>query len=203
MRTASLRLAIASLVLVLLAAAPALAQNEELPLGSDMPMSNEALPRAGGGELTLSDAQGSNGTVVVFWSNNCPWVDKYEDRFFDLVEGYGSQGIGFVLINSNDATAFPKESLDESATRAGKYPAPYVRDPGSRIARAFGAARTPHVFVFDGDGALAYVGTLDDSPGDPGNVQNRYLADALDAVVAGDPVATSRTKAFGCTIKFE
>lgn len=203
MPNALLRFLTAIFTLVMLAVGPALAQNEELPLGSAMPMASEALPQAGGGQSSLGDAQGASGTVVIFWSNNCPWVDKYEDRVLDLANTYGSQGVGFVLVNPNDADAFPRESLEESARRAGSYPMPYLRDPGSRLARAFGAARTPHVFVFDGAGELAYVGTIDDSPGDPGNVQNSYLAGALDALVAGEPVATTRTKAFGCTIKFD
>ena len=75
----------------------------------------------------------------------------------------------------------------------------YLSDPTSAVAKAFGAERTPHAFVFDADGRLAYVGTIDDSPGDAGNVKERYLERAI-GTLGG--VATPSTKAFGCTIKF-
>jgi hypothetical protein len=76
-------------------------------------------------------------------------------------------------------------------------------DAGSQFANALGASRTPHVFVFDANKALVYVGTIDDSPGDPGNVQKTYLKDALNELVAGSSIAVPKTKAFGCTIKFQ
>ncbi len=186
---------------------PASAQStEEIPLGSEIPSASTQLDRVDGGQASLGSLQGSAGTVVVFWSNQCPWVEKYEDRLLDLVNAFSGQGIGFVLINSNDPSAYPQESADASAERASSanYPSAlaYLADPSSDIARAFGAERTPHVFVFDGNGSLVYVGTVDDSPGDAGNVTDQYLRQALDAVVAGSNVPVPQTKAFGCTIKY-
>lgn len=163
-------------------------------------MPDQTLPRAGGGQGSLADLAGSTGTVVLFWSNQCPWVDKYEDRVLALYDQYSGQGISFVLVNSNDPSAFPRESAQASAERG--YTMPYLMDARSALARAFGASRAPHVFVFDADRSLVYVGTIDDSPGDPGNVQNTYLADALGALVGGGQIPVAKTKAFGCTIKF-
>lgn len=190
-----------TLLACMLLVAPAAGQaGAEIPLGSALP--DASLGRVGGGQATLSSLAGQQGTAVVFWSNQCPWVDRVEDRLIDLVDTYSGQGIAFVLINSNDAEAYPQESAEESA--AAGYPSgvAYLSDPTSEVARTFGAERTPHVYLFDASDALVYVGTIDDSPGDPANVQQEYLHDALDAVAGGSNVAVPQTKAFGCTIKF-
>lgn len=187
---------------LLLTIQPAQAQ-EELPLGSSMPEASQALIATDGSEQTLGSLQGESGTLVVFWSNQCPWVDRYEERVLGLHEEARADDIAFVLVNSNDASAFPDESREANRERAeaGGYPMPYVKDSGGVVARAFGASRTPHVFLFDGDGSLVYRGAIDDSPGDPDSVQEHYLREAIEAVAAGDTPGTSSTRAFGCTIK--
>lgn len=189
----------------LLGTSVAAAQTPELPLGSAMPMSDRALARAGGGQATLAELAGERGTAVVFWSNQCPWVDKYEQRLLSLAREFEAQGISVVLVNANDASAFPQESQERSQqrARAAGYTMPYLVDTGSQLARAFGAERTPHVFVFDANRTVVYVGTVDDSPGDPANARENYLRDALSAVAQGESVAVPKTKAFGCMIKFQ
>lgn len=186
---------------------PASAQSpEEIPLGSEMPSTSAQLGRVSGGQASLGSLQGSAGTVVVFWSNQCPWVEKYEGRLVEIVNEYAGRGFGFVLINSNDPSAYPKEADEQSAQRASSanYPSAlvYLSDPSSDVARAFGAQRTPHVFVFDENNTLIYVGTIDDSPGDAGNVTDRYLRQTLDALLGGSNIPVPKTKAFGCTIKY-
>lgn len=179
---------------------------DEIPLGSALPMADAALADVQGGQARLSDLTGDQGTVVVFWSNQCPWVEKYEGRFKTIVNDFAGRGFAFTIVNSNDASAYPKESAEASARRfeSAGYPAAltYLADPESQLARAFGAERTPHVYVFDENETLVYVGTIDDSPGDPGNVKAEYLRDALTAIAGGGNVAVPKTKAFGCTIKF-
>src|SRR5690606_19492337 len=86
--------------------------------------------------------------------------------------------------------------------RAQNYPFPYVVDEGSEAARAFGATRTPQVFLFDADGQLVYEGTIDDSPSDAGQVEEEYFRDAMNQLLAGTDIAVQKTKAFGCTIKY-
>lgn len=181
-----------------LSAWTAAAQAQELPLGSSMPAANTTLEQAGGGSTTLSDLAGSEGTVVIFWSNQCPWVDRYEGRLADLQQEFGDR-FNFVLINSNDPSAFPREALDEMEPK--RFADAYLRDNDAEVARAFGAERTPHAFVFEA-GTLVYVGAIDDSPGDPGNVERSYLRDALSAVAQGEDVPVAQTKAYGCMIKF-
>lgn len=199
--------AVWTLVIGLLAAFSAQAQSPaEIPLGSEFPATQVQLSRVGGGQATLGSLQGSQGTVVVFWSNQCPWVEKYEDRLTALVNDFSGRGVGFVLINSNDPSAYPQESAQQSAQRQADsgYPSAlvYLSDPGSDVAEAFGAQRTPHVFIFDANGMLVYVGTIDDSPGDAGNATEPYLRRSLEALVAGNSIPVPKTKAFGCTIKY-
>ena len=188
---------------IVLTAAPAAAQPEELPLGSSLPATDVSLTQVDGTTISVSEVLGSTATVFLFWSNQCPWVDKYEDRVQGMVEEFGGQGVEFVLVNANDASAFPRESLDASRQRAAsrEYDATYVRDDGAQLASAFGASRTPHVFVFDAQRTLVYVGSIDNSPADPDNVTKPYLRDALTAVLGGDSVPVADTKAFGCMLK--
>ena len=181
------------------------AQADELAPGTKMPLIDHILVDIDGAQRALAGVKGTKGTVVAFWSNDCPWVTKYEERFLELARAYRAQGFGFVVVNANDAVAFPKEAAAEGQkrARAEDYPMPYLVDNGSQLATAFGASRTPHVYLFDADDTLVYVGTIDDSPGDPDNVSEHYLRDALDAVGAGSPVPVARKPAFGCTIKFQ
>ena len=150
---------------------------------------------------SLSSLAGNNATAVIFWSNQCPWTKKYEQRVFDLASKYERQGVQFVLVNSNSASDFPKESLSASEEQAGHYPVPYLKDRSGQVAEAFGAKRTPHVFVYNGQGQLAYTGAVDDSPGDPSAAEKPYLANALQALTSGNAPSTAQTNAFGCVLK--
>jgi hypothetical protein len=116
-----------------------------------------------------------------------------------LVSEYRGQGIQFVLVNANAG-----ETLDASRTQAEErgYDATYVRDPNATFARALGATRSPHAFVFDEDQTLVYVGAVDDSPSSSKRVSEHYLRDALQAVVAGRTVERAQQKAFGCTLRY-
>lgn len=192
------------IVLAVFGLATQVAAAQELPLGSALPMADASVTLADGSQATLSSLSGAQGTVLVFWSNQCPWVDKYEQRLQDLEQAYGERGVRFVLVNANDPAAFPQENqaASQERSRASGYGFPYVLDPAASLAKALGASRAPHVFVFDGARQLVYVGTIDDSPGDPANAQKNYLGDALEAVASGQAVSVTKTKAFGCTIKF-
>lgn len=188
------------LALLLIGYGSAHAQPEPMPVGSSMP--SATLQQTDGTTLQLPAAAGEAGTVVIFWSNQCPWVDRYEDRVIELVNRFQGQGIRFMLVNANDASAFPQESMEAMRERPDAYPAPYVQDGGAQLAQALGATRTPHAFVFDATQTLVYTGTIDDSPSGASGVSATYLADALSAIIRGEEVPTPQTKAFGCTIKF-
>ncbi|MDX1545482.1 MAG: redoxin family protein [Rhodothermales bacterium] len=181
-----------------LAAAPAAAQ--ELPLGTVLPMQDARVTLVDGSGKTIGALTGTGGTLFIFWSNQCAWVDKYRSRVDELHDAFGGRGVSFVAVNANDASAFPQEAPAEGVQQHLAFD--YFIDAGAGFANAIGATRQPHVFLFDKDRRLVYTGSIDDSPGDPANVQKRYLHDALTQMLGGQPIGVAKTKAFGCTIRF-
>ncbi|PSQ79681.1 MAG: thioredoxin family protein [Bacteroidetes bacterium QS_8_68_15] len=190
--------AVCALTLTLAGAAGAAAQ---CAIGSSMPAASQQMPNATGAAASLSSLAGDNATVVIFWSNQCPWTKKYEQRVLDLASKYDGQGGQFVLVNANSTSDFPQESLSAIKEQASGYSMPYLKDQGGQLADAFGAKRTPHVFVYDGQGTLAYTGAIDDSPGDPSAVNKPYLDNVLEALTSGSTPSTTKTNAFGCVLK--
>ena len=181
------------------------AQNtERLALGADMPMADRPMKNALGSQISLAGAGGTAGTLVVFWSNSCPWVDRYEDRLLSIAQEYQDRGIGVIAVNPNDARAYPDDAFAEMQKQAegADYPFPYVVDEGSQVARAFGASRTPEVFLFSGTRELVYTGTIDDNPRTADGVKQPYLRNALDGILGGENIPHPTTQAFGCTIKW-
>jgi peroxiredoxin len=177
---------------------------EELALGSDTPLADVKMMDVSGRQVSLNDARGEQGLVVIFSCNTCPWVALWEDRYVQLAAAYQPRGFGFIALNSNEATRSQGDGFKSMQTRARDkdYNFYYALDEGSRLARAFGATRTPHIFVFNADDKLVYRGAIDDNARDPRKVEQAYLADALEACLAGDTVTMASTKALGCTIKF-
>ena len=184
---------------------PTASAQDAIDIGTAMPLADVTLKSVDGRMLSPAGVKGDRGTVVVFWCNTCPWVKKYEERMVAIASEYQEAGFGFIVLNPNDAVANPAESYAEMQKRARDhaYSFPYVVDEGSRFAKAYGATRTPEVFVFDATDKLVYTGTIDDSPSDPAQVEQEYLRAALNQIAASAPIEVKRTKAFGCTIKFQ
>ena len=152
----------------------------------------------------LASVAGSMGTLVVFTCNACPWAKQWQERVAAIGNDAVRRGLGVIAINSNDPAQNAEDGFAEMVKRAKKLGLkfPYVVDATSDVARAFGATRTPEVFLFDGSGALVYHGSVDDNARDARAVKEAWLRQAVDAVVAGNAVATAETKSMGCTIKF-
>ena len=136
------------------------------------------------------------------------FAKKYEQRIIDLDKKYASKGYPVLAICSNDAAAVPEDAPDQLAARAKQkaYTFPYAYDESQAVAKAFGAAKTPHAFLVNKEGgkwAVKYIGAIDDNTDEPENVKTPYLANAVDAVLAGKAVAVTETKAIGCTIKWK
>lgn len=142
--------------------------------------------------------------VVVQMCNHCPYVIGYQDRMNQLARDYADRGVQFVGINSNDATKYPADNFANMKTRANEanIPFPYLFDKSQQVAKEFGSERTPEFFVFDADRKLVYHGRLDDNLEDPDEVEQTYLADAIEAALAGRAPETQQTKAVGCTVKW-
>lgn len=142
--------------------------------------------------------------VVVFTCNQCPYAKAFESRIIELGKSYAEKGVVFYAVDSNDDARFPEETMENMKARAVEkgYPFPYLKDGDSKIARAYGARVTPHVYVVDGKGTVRYRGYIDDSA----KVEERKttgLTDALNALLAGQEVAQTVTREFGCSIKFK
>lgn len=181
-------------------AAPAAA----LQLGDPIPQREVKMRSVDGRELSIADAAGSRGTVVIFTCNHCPWAKAWQSRIASLGNTYRQRGVGVIAINANDPAANAEDGFDAMVARAKEvgFQFPYAVDAGSKIARAFGAERTPEAFVFDAAGKLVYHGTIDDNAEDASQVKQHYLGDALEAVATGKTVILAETKALGCSIKF-
>jgi len=175
-----------------------------LAIGARAPMTDVKMTNVDGKAVTIAGAKGEKGTLVVFTCNSCPWAQAWEDRVASIGNAWAKKGIGVIAINPNDPAVKAEDGMAEMKARAKKLGLQfaYAVDGTSDIARAFGATRTPEVFLFDADGKLVYHGAIDDNAREPGKVTERYLEDALQAVSAGETIEVAETKAFGCTIKF-
>ena len=177
----------------------------ELEIGSTMPLKDLELADISGKNITLATAKGDAGTLVVFSCNTCPWVIRWEDRYVSLANTYAQKGIGMIAVNSNAARFGSEDSLEEMLEHAKNngYNFPYAQDPESELASAFGATKTPHIYLFDGDDKLVYRGAIDDNAKNAKKVDVPFLANAIDALLAGNPINPQTTKALGCSIKFK
>ena len=175
-----------------------------LNLGTTIPEAAVKMRNVDGRELSIADVKGGKGTLVIFTCNHCPWAKAWEERIVSLGNTFQKRGVGVIAINANDPSEHKEDAFDEMVTRAKArgFAFPYVVDGGSKVARAFGAERTPEAYLFDADGKLVYRGTIDDNAEDPNGVKQHFLGDALEAVATGQPVQTKETKALGCSIKF-
>jgi peroxiredoxin len=141
---------------------------------------------------------------VIFHCNHCPYAQAWEERLIAIQRDYAARGVRLVLINANDPEKYPADDFAHMTARAAEknYPFPYLFDESQEVARAYGATRTPEVFLFDRQGVLRYHGAPDDNYEDPEAVRHPYLRDAIDALLAGTAPATAQTKPVGCTIKW-
>lgn len=195
-----MKLAATAFAVITLAASGASA----LALGAEAPMRTHRMRGVDGQQVSIASVAGQHGTLVIFTCNHCPWAQAWESRITALGNTYRERGVGVIAINSNDAEEFPADGFEpmRERARAAGMRFPYVVDETSGVARAFGATRTPEAFLFDGRGRLVYHGAIDDNAHQPDQVQHHYLRDALEAVIAGRPIAEGETRFLGCTIKF-
>ena len=180
-----------------------LAPMDPLAIGSVAPLMNHKFTTVSGGESTIGGERRDGGLVVVFTSNSCPWVAKWEDRYETLSSAARDAGLGVLMLNSNSASHEGDESIaamTAQATASG-YSFTYAMDAQSVLADAFGATRTPEVFIFGGDMRLIYRGGIDDNARDASKVESPYVMNAIAAYATGKAVTPAETNAIGCTIK--
>lgn len=166
------------------------------------------LKNVDGKMVSLSDFPDAKGFIVAFDCNTCPVSKAYNDRILALNKKYAPKGFPLIAINPNSPEISSGDSFDEMVRYAKKkgYDFPYLYDESQATVRAFGATNTPHIFVLAKSGSelkVAYIGAIDDNSRDAEKVKKHYVENAVDALLAGKPVETTKTKAVGCGVKLK
>jgi len=173
--------------------------NAVLSIGDQAPKWS-GLEGADGKRHDWDNVADSKCVVVAFTCNSCPYARDVEDRLIELTKEFPASDMRLVAINVNvvkdDSLAAMKQRAEEKG-----FPYPYLHDPTQKIAKEFGAIKTPEFFVLDALGKVVYMGALDDSP-DGKAVTKRYVADAVRAVLAGSKPETTETVPIGCRVRY-
>ena len=162
-----------------------------------------------GKTVSLADYNSAKGFIVVFTCNTCPYAKAYESRIIDLDKNYAGKGFPVIAINPNDISQQPGDSMDEMKKRANSkgYTFPYLRDDSQEVAKAFGATKTPHVYLLNKESAgkykVEFIGAIDDSPNDASDVSETYVEDAINSLLSGSKPSITEKRAIGCTIKWK
>jgi peroxiredoxin len=191
----------------------AMTPSNMLPLGHKA--ASFSLPDTDGNTVSLSDYEGSQGLVVAFICNHCPYVIHIAPQLAKIAQQYQKKGIAFVAINSNDIEQYPDDDMahmiEEKRTR--QYPFAYLLDEKQEVAKAYYAACTPDLYLFNGEQKLVYRGQFDGSRPtriSSGNYDSsahqatgRDLIQAMDALLDGRHIDTTQTPSMGCNIKWK
>jgi peroxiredoxin len=156
--------------------------------------------------VSMADYPDAKGFIVIFTCNHCPFSIAYEDRIIDIDLKYKELGYPVIAINPNDPALVPADSFEEMKKRAAEkeFTFPYLFDDGQKVFPVYGATRTPHIYLLNKkkDGLkVAYIGAIDNNHQDASAVSEKYLENAVNALIKGDKPAVDFTKAVGCTIK--
>lgn len=166
------------------------------------------LPNVDGKMVSLDSYRDAKGFIVVFTCNTCPYAKLYESRIIDLDKKYSSKGYPVIAINPNDVSKQPGDTMEKMKERSAEkgFTFPYLRDDDQAVAKAFGATKTPHIYVLNKESGklrVEYIGAIDDSPSEIADVSKRYVEDAIDALLAGQKPTVTSKRAIGCTIKWK
>lgn len=176
--------------------------NDPLPIGSPVPKTDLKMKDISGKEVSFNDAMKKNGLLVMFSCNTCPVVKKYQPRTNEICQFALDNSFGVVLLNPNEAYRTDGDSYEDMKDYGKKqnYKWYYVLDHNSVMADAFGATRTPEVFLFNKEGKLAYHGAIDDNQNN-GDEARKHLKIAMEELMGGKDVAVKTSRSVGCTIK--
>ena len=174
-----------------------------LQLGEKAP--DFRLPATDGKTYELSDFDNVDVLVVFFTCNHCPYVIGSDEVTRKTVEKFTPQGVRFVGINSNSKNTYAEDDFEHMVARMEqhKFPWLYLYDESQAVAKAYGALRTPHFFVFDKDRRLVYTGRGVDNPRETSKMKVNDLERALEEHLAGKSVSIPLTNPIGCNIKWE
>jgi peroxiredoxin len=167
-----------------------------------------SLKNVDGNMVSMADYQDAEGFILSFTCNTCPYSIMYEQRIIDLDKKYAPKGYPVIAINPNDPKQAPGDSFDKMVERSKEksYPFPYLYDESQEVTEKFGATNTPHMYILKKENnkyRVTYIGTIDNNPKSPENVTTNYIDEAMEAILSGQNVPVSKTKAIGCTIKWK
>lgn len=165
------------------------------PIGATI--ADFTLPDADGNDHSLSSLKGKNGTVLIFIAVQCPVSNAYNERMEKLSQDYKARGVNVIGINANRTE--PADAVKSHATEK-HLTFTILKDPGNKIADRLGAERTPEAYLVDANGKLVYHGRIDNNR-NASQVNASDLQNAIEALLAGKPIAKTTASAFGCTIK--
>ncbi|NOU82497.1 redoxin family protein [Paenibacillus sp. LMG 31459] len=174
-----------------------------LALGDSAP--DFALKATDGQIYSLEQFASARFLVVFFTCNHCPFVVGSDELTREAAEKFRDQGVQFVGINANSETTHPDDSFEHMVARMEehKFPWTYLRDDTQETARAYGALRTPHFYIFDEARKLVYTGRGVDNPRETGKLTVNNLDNALTELVSGQPVSEPLTNPIGCNVKWD
>lgn len=169
-------------------------------------ISNFSLKNVNGKNVSLSDYKDAKGFIITFTCNHCPYSVAYEDRIIALHNTYAAKGYPVIAINPNNPAKQPEDAFDRMKTRAKEkgFTFPYLFDEGQRIYPQYGATKTPHVYILQKTSKgnqVKYIGAIDDNHEDAKAVKEKYVENAVNALLAGKDISVKETKAIGCSIK--
>jgi len=176
---------------------------DPIGIGAAMPKADLKMKDVSGKEISMSDAKAQNGVLVMFSCNTCPYVVKNQERTVAIAQYAQSKKLGVIVLNSNEAYRGADDSYDAMKKYAEEqqYKWSYVVDKNHEVADAFGANRTPEVFLFDKNLKLVYHGAIDDNPSEAEQVSRHHLKEAINELVAGKDISVKESRSVGCTIK--
>lgn len=183
----------------------ALTESKMIDLGTKAP-DFTLVDTASNAEKTYENVKGVSGTVVMFLCNHCPYVIHTNEELVRIAHEYFPKGIGFVAISSNDVLNYPEDAPDKMSLVAKvlKYPFPYLYDESQEVAKAYEAACTPDLYLFDQEDKLFYRGRLDESrPGNEKPLNGKDLRMALDLLIRGEKPLSKQYPGAGCNIKWK
>ncbi len=174
-----------------------------LNLGAHAP--DFELSATDGKTYRLKDFDGDEVIVIFFTCNHCPYVIGSDEDTRKIAERFATRGVRFVAVNANSANTYPADDFDHMVARMEekRFPWVYLHDATQDVARAYGALRTPHFFVFDRDRRLVYTGRAVDKPRQAAEATEHDLERALEEHLAGRPVSVPKTNPVGCNVKWD
>ena len=188
---------------LVIAASLSFITGDPLTIGSMLPKATIKMKNVAGKMVSIKEVAGANGTLVMFSCNTCPYVLKNQQRTVAIIDFAQKMKVGVIVLNSNEAYRNEDDSYEamQAYAKDQKYNWNYVIDKNNEVADAFGAKRTPEVFLFNKEGKLVYHGAIDDNPSDATAVNRHHLKEAVKELVAGNDITVKESRSVGCSIK--